>query len=126
MGAYYRQKLPWVDCVVAKYRAAKAPEGRRGRVIYGNAPGTQILEHDTWYAVDLLMNNFSAISRFDKPADTSLSTSISRSGNSITSSACSIAAEKKSSLLNTSLIAARSPPSTSACASSSRPVRWMT
>ena len=48
-------KLPWVDCVVQKQRAARDHTLRNGKVTFGTSPATQINEHGILYALDLQM-----------------------------------------------------------------------
>ena len=53
---FYLERLPWLDCVVQKIRAAQDPELRRGQVTFGASPAGQVNEHGVTYALDLLMN----------------------------------------------------------------------
>jgi 23S rRNA (cytosine1962-C5)-methyltransferase len=56
LQAFLLGGLPWIECVVRKYRKAKDTDARRGYVTYGGSPAQQINEHGVWYAIDLLMN----------------------------------------------------------------------
>jgi len=49
------KKLPWVKCVIHKTRSARDPVQRRGVLAFGHTPTEKIYEHDTWYALDLQM-----------------------------------------------------------------------
>lgn len=53
---FYLERLPWLDCVVLKTRRSPDPEARRGQVIGGGRPATQVREHGVRYALDLRMN----------------------------------------------------------------------
>ena len=53
---YLTSRLPWVNCIIQKYRTSPDPDGRRGRVAFGSDPASHVLEHGIWYAIDLLMN----------------------------------------------------------------------
>lgn len=50
------ERLPWVECVLWKDHRAPQPDQRRGEIRQGDAPARAIREGDTWYAVELLMN----------------------------------------------------------------------
>jgi 23S rRNA (cytosine1962-C5)-methyltransferase len=54
--AFYLERLPWIDCVVQKIRAAQEPGLRRGRVTFGGPPAGKVCEHGVWYALDLTLN----------------------------------------------------------------------
>lgn len=54
--AYLLERLPWLRAVVVKPRRARAPEERRGRLVYGDAPDRRVRENGVWYALDLLLN----------------------------------------------------------------------
>jgi len=53
---WYRLKIPWIDAVILKTRAAKEPDARRGRLAFGGPPADRILENGVWYAVNLILN----------------------------------------------------------------------
>jgi 23S rRNA (cytosine1962-C5)-methyltransferase len=55
-GNYYLNHLPWLRTIITKTRHAGNPKARRGRFIYGEEPARRIYEEDTWYALDLLLN----------------------------------------------------------------------
>jgi 23S rRNA (cytosine1962-C5)-methyltransferase len=48
--------LPWIKCVVSKYRGEEDPAQRFGSLTLGSQPDTQINESGIQYALDLLMN----------------------------------------------------------------------
>jgi 23S rRNA (cytosine1962-C5)-methyltransferase len=50
------QQLPWITTIILKDRSSKDPEKRRGVLVFGASPATQISENDCWYALDLMMN----------------------------------------------------------------------
>ncbi|HEY3311863.1 MAG TPA: class I SAM-dependent methyltransferase [Anaerolineales bacterium] len=54
--AWIIQNLPWVQTILVKSRGGSGSSAQRGRIIHGNAPDRQIMENDTWYAIDLGMN----------------------------------------------------------------------
>ena len=54
--AFYRQRLPWLQCAVVKPRAGTDPATRCGRVCDGGEPDRRVLENGVSYAVDLLLN----------------------------------------------------------------------
>jgi 23S rRNA (cytosine1962-C5)-methyltransferase len=49
-------RLPWVDCVIHKYRGSTVEENRRGRVVFGINPAQSVQENGVWYALNLLLN----------------------------------------------------------------------
>jgi len=51
-----RDILTWLRAGILKTRNGTLQEEKRGKVIFGDKPDTKIKEHDTWYAVDLMMN----------------------------------------------------------------------
>lgn len=53
---FYRERLPWLNCVIHKTRSARDPVQRRGNIAFGHAPTEKIREHGVWYALDLQMN----------------------------------------------------------------------
>jgi 23S rRNA (cytosine1962-C5)-methyltransferase len=53
---WYRLRLPWLASVVLKTRNSKDEGRRRGVVIYGEQPAGKIQENNTWYALDLTLN----------------------------------------------------------------------
>lgn len=54
--AFYLSSLPFVDCVVKKYRSAPSIVQRQGIIDYGDKPVDWILEHGVRYALDLQLN----------------------------------------------------------------------
>lgn len=55
-GAFYREKLPWLTCVIEKYRSSPEESLRKGKVTFGKTPDTQIDENGIRYALDLTLN----------------------------------------------------------------------
>jgi len=49
-------QLPWLHTGVLKSRHSLEPEERRGTLLFGDAPDTQVTEHGVRYAIDLRMN----------------------------------------------------------------------
>ena len=54
--AWILEKLPWVNCILAKSRGSQNTPQTRGSLLYGSAPDQKILENGVWYALDLSMN----------------------------------------------------------------------
>ncbi len=52
---FYLERLPWLNCVIHKRRAARELAQRRGVIAWGDAPARKIHEHGVWYALDLQM-----------------------------------------------------------------------
>jgi 23S rRNA (cytosine1962-C5)-methyltransferase len=52
---FYPECLPWIQAIILKTRHAESMADKRGRLVFGAAPANRVLEHDTWYALDLLM-----------------------------------------------------------------------
>ncbi len=52
----FLQNIPWLDCSIIKLRPSDDPHDRRGRIVRGETPQTQIAEHEVQYSIDLLMN----------------------------------------------------------------------
>lgn len=50
---FYLEQLPFIQCVLLKARHA---EQKRGRVIFGTNPTTQLIENDVRYSLNLLLN----------------------------------------------------------------------
>ena len=59
-GYFYTRQLPHADCVVAKQRAARDENLKRGVILHGSSPATWITENSVVYALDLLMNQDSS------------------------------------------------------------------
>ncbi|MBS1250921.1 MAG: Ribosomal RNA large subunit methyltransferase I [Chloroflexi bacterium] len=53
---FYLEQLPWINCVVQKFRSAQKRSWQRGIVTYGETPAQKVNEHGLCYAVDLTMN----------------------------------------------------------------------
>jgi 23S rRNA (cytosine1962-C5)-methyltransferase len=53
---FYLENLPWITCVISKYRTSEYAEDRRGTLTFGSKPDTEITELGCRYAVDLQMN----------------------------------------------------------------------
>ncbi len=53
---FYRQRLPWIHCMITKTRISKHVSKRQGESDGGGQPVHRIMEHNTWYAIDLTMN----------------------------------------------------------------------
>lgn len=53
---FYLSRLPGLECVIVKERSAPDPATRRGRIIHGSRPDTQVDENGVIYAIDLLLN----------------------------------------------------------------------
>lgn len=53
---YLQTALDWLRAGILKTRHGRTPEEKRGELIFGEKPDTQIKEHDTRYAVNLTMN----------------------------------------------------------------------
>ncbi len=50
------EKLPWVKNIVLKLRNGSTATEKRGFLIHGESPDRKILENNTWYAINLLLN----------------------------------------------------------------------
>jgi 23S rRNA (cytosine1962-C5)-methyltransferase len=50
------QRLPWVDCVIHKYRGSDVEEDRRGRIVFGSTSAQSVQENGVWYALNVLLN----------------------------------------------------------------------
>ena len=53
---FYQGRLPWLKAGLVKTRNAKAAEEKRGKVLFGTDPDSKIKEFNTWYAIDLTLN----------------------------------------------------------------------
>ena len=53
---FYQGRLPWLEAGLVKTRNAKAAEEKRGKVLFGTDPDSKIKEFNTWYAIDLTLN----------------------------------------------------------------------
>jgi 23S rRNA (cytosine1962-C5)-methyltransferase len=51
----YQDRIPWLKAIVLKTRYASSRSERSGRLLFGDHPTDRIMEHGTWYALDLLM-----------------------------------------------------------------------
>jgi 23S rRNA (cytosine1962-C5)-methyltransferase len=54
-ASYVRERLPWLRAAIVKSRNSPLAGEKRGTLLFG-APDDRILEHGTWYAIDLHMN----------------------------------------------------------------------
>lgn len=54
--AFLRRSLDWLEAGIVKTRNAITPPERRGQLVFGEKPDRKILEHDTWYAINLTLN----------------------------------------------------------------------
>lgn len=59
--AFYRARLPWLDCAVLKTRAAADPVERCGRLLFGLRPARRLHEDGVRYALDLTLNQDASI-----------------------------------------------------------------
>ncbi|MEJ5225896.1 MAG: class I SAM-dependent methyltransferase [Anaerolineales bacterium] len=53
---FYLNALPGLTCILLKDRRAPDPEARRGRILFGGPPATQVTENGVTYALDLTLN----------------------------------------------------------------------
>jgi 23S rRNA (cytosine1962-C5)-methyltransferase len=53
---FYRQQLPWLECVLVKTRRSSDLLQRRGVIAWGQAPAAKICEQGVWYALNLQQN----------------------------------------------------------------------
>lgn len=53
---FYRTALPDLKCILLKDRRARDPQRRRGRILFGGPPASQINENGVAYALDLTLN----------------------------------------------------------------------
>ena len=53
---FYRDRLPFLCCAIAKQRSSPDAELKRGSIIYGDQPDEQIVENGVSYALDLRLN----------------------------------------------------------------------
>ena len=53
--------LSWLSAVIVKTRNGATPEEKRGKFIFGIKMDRKVKEHDTWYAVNLLLNRDSSL-----------------------------------------------------------------
>ncbi len=53
---FYRERLPWIRCMITKTRQSKHAAQRQGEGDGGGQPDHRIAENNTWYAIDLTMN----------------------------------------------------------------------
>jgi 23S rRNA (cytosine1962-C5)-methyltransferase len=56
----YLAQLPWLTCVVEKYRSSQVEQERKGVISFGSQPATAIAENGIQYAVDLQLNQDSS------------------------------------------------------------------
>ncbi|MRR32859.1 SAM-dependent methyltransferase, partial [bacterium] len=53
---FYRERLPWIRCTITKTRQSKHIAQRQGESDGGGQPDHRMSENNTWYAIDLTMN----------------------------------------------------------------------
>ncbi len=53
---FLQTRLPWLQCMLVKTRNGRTAQQKQGSLVYGTTPDSRILEHNVWYALDLLMN----------------------------------------------------------------------
>ena len=53
---FYRTALPWLQAAVLKRRRSQAAAERKGMLVWGQAPDSQVQEAGVWYALDLMLN----------------------------------------------------------------------
>ena len=53
---FLQTRLPWLHCMLVKTRTGRTAQQKQGSLVYGTTPDSRILEHNVWYALDLLMN----------------------------------------------------------------------
>lgn len=51
-----QNKLGWLRAGLLKSRTGSSQEERRGKLVFGDAPDSKIVEHGVWYAIDLTLN----------------------------------------------------------------------
>ena len=55
-GDFYRARLPWLEAVLVKTRAAADPAERSGQVVWGGPLARRVRENGVWYALDLTLH----------------------------------------------------------------------
>lgn len=53
---FYKSELPWLRAALLKERHAGTDDGKRGRLLWGDALDRFVLENGVWYAIDLQIN----------------------------------------------------------------------
>jgi len=53
---FFIKRFDWINSVVVKSRNSRIPQGRSGRVVFGNQADRKILENGIWYAIELTIN----------------------------------------------------------------------
>ena len=53
---FYQNRLPWLKAGVVKTRNARSADEKRGKILFGTDLDHKIREDDTWYAIDLTLN----------------------------------------------------------------------
>ena len=53
---YLQNNLNWLRAGIVKSRNGKTQEEKKGQIVFGGPPDTQIREHGIWYSIDLTMN----------------------------------------------------------------------
>ncbi|HUH96068.1 MAG TPA: class I SAM-dependent methyltransferase [Anaerolineales bacterium] len=55
-GDFLQGKFPWLKAGLVKARNAGSADEKRGKILFGTEPDRKIKEHETWYAVELTLN----------------------------------------------------------------------
>ena len=55
-GRFLQERLLWLHAGIIKARNGKTQDEKRGQLLFGGKPDTQIKEHGVWYSIDLTMN----------------------------------------------------------------------
>ena len=58
---FLNTSLNWLRAGIVKTRNSATTEDKRGKLLFGTELDRKIKEHDTWYAVDLLLNRDSSL-----------------------------------------------------------------
>jgi len=58
---FLNTSLDWLRAAIVKTRNGATHEDKRGKILFGTELDRKIKEHDTWYAVDLLLNRDSSL-----------------------------------------------------------------
>lgn len=58
---FLRTALTWLTAGIVKIRSGATQQDRRGAFLFGTELDRKIKEHDTWYAIDLLLNRDSSL-----------------------------------------------------------------
>src|SRR5215216_5478878 len=55
-GKFLQERLLWLHAGIIKVRNGTTLDEKRGQLLFGEKPDTQIKEHGVWYSIDLMMN----------------------------------------------------------------------